>query len=354
MKHSPLLETQRRLAGDGLTLTPAVGGLWELPAHYQKHGARAEYDAVQQPGGRGLVDRSWRAVLRLTGPDRQTFLQGMVSNDVAALAPGQSCRAAFLDTTGHILADLHVHARPDALLIETDPRCLPALAGTLDKYLIMEEVEIADVSDDWALLSLLCASPPPTVMDGGPGFVSGNDLWLPVKAAPAAWEHLINSGSTPVGEAAAEILRVEAGEPAWGRELDASVLLPEADLPDAVSYTKGCYIGQEIIARLRARGQANRGLRGVLFGYDAPVPPPGSTLHVPEEGPEPGREIGRITSAVASPLFQGRALALAYVRKEYFDAGTPVDVQIAQPGGTVFSFAGTVLTRPFAEPLPAR
>lgn len=347
MKHSPLLETQRRLAGDGLTLAPAVGGEWELPAQYQSHGVLAEYDAVRRPGGKGLIDRSWRAALRLTGPDRQTFLQGMVSNDVATLTPGQSCRAAFLDTTGHILADLRVHTLTDALIIETDPRCLPILSETLNKFLIMEDVEITDVSDDWAIIASSTPSHPLTLPDGAPGFAAGGNLWLPPEDAGAVWEHLVASGHTPVGEEAAEILRVEDGDPVWGRELDPSVLLPEADLPDAVSYTKGCYVGQEIIARLRARGHANRALRGVLFGHDAPVPPPGSTLHVPENGPDPGREIGRITSAVASPLFQRRALVLAYVRKEYFEAGTVIDVQVAQPDGTMFSFAGTVLTRPF-------
>ncbi|MDQ2687695.1 MAG: hypothetical protein M3Y28_07505 [Armatimonadota bacterium] len=345
MKRSPLLETQRHLFGDGLVLAPAVGNEWELPAQYQHHGARAEYDAAHQAGRLGIIDRSWRAVLQLTGTDRQAFLQGMVSNDVAALAPGQSCRAAFLDTTGHILAELRVHARPEALLVETDPRCLPTLAKTLDKFLIMEDVEITDVSDDWVILSTV--GTPLEVPDDMEGFVAGRDLWLPAESAPAAWERLVTDGATPIGEEAAEILRIEAGAPAWGHELNASVLLPEADLPDAVSYTKGCYVGQEIVARMRARGHANRALRGVLFGPDAPTPHPGSTLHAPEDGPEPGREIGRITSAVASPLFGGRPLALAYVRKEYFGNNTPLDVQIAQPDGTVFSFAGTVLTRPF-------
>lgn len=345
MKRSPFLETQRRLFGDGLVLAPAVGGEWELPAQYQSHGWRAEYDAAHQAGG--LVDRSWRAVLQLTGTDRQAFLQGMVSNDVAALAPGQSCRAAFLDTTGHILADLQVHALPDALMVETDPRCLPTLAEMLDKFLIMEDVEITDVSDQWTILSMWGISSFPTLPDDAEGFIAGRDLWLPAADAPAVWERLVIDGYIPIGEEAAEILRVEAGDPAWGHELNASVLLPEADLPDAVSYTKGCYVGQEIIARMRARGHANRALRGVLFGPGAPIPPSGSTLHVREDDPEPGRQIGRITSAVASPLFGGRPLALAYVRKEYFENNTPIDVQIAQPDGTVFSFAGTVLTRPF-------
>jgi folate-binding protein YgfZ len=337
---------------------------------------RANYDAVVQPGGVGLINQSGRAVLRLTGPDRQSFLQGMVSNDVSALTPGQGCHAAFLDTTGHLLADLTIHALPEALFIETDAACAARFAETLDKYLIMEDVEIHDVSREWAIFSVLGEGAsavhtqfggwmmpdlPPrgntliSLPNGTSGMLvrrpedspSGFDLWLPAASAADVRERLIESGAAPIGAETAEILRVEAGQPAWGQELNESILLPEADMTDAVSYTKGCYIGQEIVARLHARGHANRALRGFVLGHDAPVPHPGDTLHVPEDGPDAGREVGRITSAVASPKFEGRALCLAYIRKEYFAPGTSLDAQIGQPDGTVFSFAGTVLTRPF-------
>lgn len=379
MLHTSLLDTQRRLSPH-LVLAPAIDGTWELPAEYAPHHAPAEYDAVQRPGGAGVMDRSWHAVLRLTGPDRHAFLQGMVSNDILALAPNQGCRAAFLDTTGHILADLHVWNAPDALLIVTDPQVSARLLQTLDTYLIMEDVQIADVSAEWALLSLvgdgahnavsaLLSSPlPPDLppmtlhaaacLDGAQGFVAvpardavpALDLWLPTAFAPAVWEALLSQGVVPVGERAAEILRIEAGDAAWGRELSDATLLPEADLPGTVSYTKGCYIGQEIIARLRARGHANRALRGILLPDSAPVPHAGATLHAAEQGPDAGREIGRITSAVASPRFGGRALALGYVRREFMEPGTALAVHLPQPDGTVFTFPATVLARPFSLP----
>ena len=171
----------------------------------------------------------------------------------------------------------------------------------------------------------------------------GLDLWVPPDRAPGVWERLVAAGAVPVGEEAAEVLRVEAGVPAWGRELTESVLLPEAEMSDAVSYTKGCYVGQEIVARLQARGHTNRALRQVVFDHTAPVPPAGATLHVPEDGPEPGREVGRVTSAVLSPAHNERPLALGYVRREYFAPGTPLDVQILQPDGTVFSYHGAVI-----------
>lgn len=298
------------------------------------------YDTVHEPGGVAVWDRSPRGLLELRGADRVSFLQGMVSNDVAALRPGDACHAALLDTTGHILADLHVHAFPDALVIETDSVCLPTLHDTLDKFLIMEDVTLTDISPQWAILAVmgegatrltdLPGERRPLSVPLAPGF----DLWLPVNAPRPALPTL--------SEDAAEMLRVEAGIPAWGRELTPSVLLPETGMDDAVSYTKGCYVGQEIVARLHARGHANRALRQILLAENAPVPPPGATLHVPEDGPEPGREIGRITSAIASPRLGGCSLALAYVRREYWDAGTPVSVQIEQPGGLMFAWDGGI------------
>ncbi len=301
---------------------------------------------MHQAGGVVVWERSPRGLLELRGADRQAFLQGMVSNDVLALAPGEVCHAALLDSTGHILADLHVHAFPDALVVETDPACLTTLHETLDKLLIMEDVMLTDVSSQWVIVSILGEGAAslthlpgekrPLSLALAPGF----DLWLPADAAPSTWQAL--AGVPALSREAAETLRVEAGIPVWGRELTTSVLLPEAEMTDAVSYTKGCYVGQEIVARLHARGHTNRALRQILLAEDAPVPPVGATVHVPEDGSEPGREIGRITSAVASPKFGGRALALGYVRKEFLADGTPVSVQIEQPGGAMFAFGGGV------------
>lgn len=379
MTHSVLLDTQRRLSPH-LVLAPALDSMWELPAEYAPHHAAAEYDAMTRPNGAGVLDRSWRAVLRLAGADRHTFLQGMVTQDILALAPGQGCRAAFLDTTGHILADLRVWNAPDALLVETDPQVSARLLQTLDMYVIMEDVQIADVSSGWVILSVrgdgardavsallstpLAPSLPAMSLrtlafaDGvtglaamsAPGDLPGLDVWLPAASAPAVWEALLSANVVPVGELAADILRIEAGIPLWGRELSEAVLLPEADLPDTISYTKGCYIGQEIIARLRARGHANRALRGILLADSAPIPRIGATLHAPEHGPDAGREIGRISSAASAPRLGGRSLALGYVRREFMEPGTAVAVHLPQPDGTVFTYPGTVLARPFALP----
>jgi folate-binding protein YgfZ len=297
-----------------------------------------------------ILDRSPRSILELTGADRESFLQGMVSNDVVAIPDDETRHAALLDSTGHILADLYIHARPDALLIETDLACLAVLSATLNKLLIMEDVQIADVSDQWAVLSVYGAFSS-THLIGRRRYLfptsfpilPGDDLWLPAAAKAAALRSFLDAGFVPLSAEEAEALRIDAGIPKWGSELSPSVLLPEAEMSDAVSYTKGCYVGQEIVARLHARGHTNRVLRRILLTEDAPVPPVGATLHVPEDGPEPGREIGRVTSAAESPSRGGQAIALGYVRKEYFAPGTAVAVQIAQPNGLMSSFAAEIL-----------
>jgi folate-binding protein YgfZ len=290
-----------------------------------------------------ILDRSSRGILELIGADRETFLQGMVSNDVTGVAISDTRHAALLDTTGHILADLHVHARPNALLIETDPACLGVLSATLNKFLIMEDVQIADVSNQWVIISVYgdyrAAETVPTAFPILPGV----DLWLPLADKEAAWNDLLDDGAAALSTEDAEALRIDAGIPKWGAELSPAILLPEAEMADAVSYTKGCYVGQEIVARLQARGHTNKALRRILLAEDAPVPPVGATIHVPEDGPEPGREIGTVTSAAASPSRGGQAIALGYIRKEYFVPGTAVTVQIAQPNGLVFSYPAEVL-----------
>lgn len=287
-----------------------------------------------------VLDRSPRGLLALTGADRETFLQGMVSNDVVGIPYGETRHAALLDATGHILADLHVWTQPpDTLLIETDPATLSVLHSALDKFLIMEDVQISDLSAQYAVLSVYGENA--ELVSTFP-ILPGRDIWAAAEEKEAVWNSLLADRFVPMTIEDADALRIEVGIPKWGAELSPSVLLPEAEMLDAVSYTKGCYVGQEIVARLHARGHTNKALRRILLAEDAPVPPVGATVHVPEDGAEPGREIGSITSA-ASPSRGGQAVALGYVRKEYFEAGTRVSVQIAQPNGLMFSYAAQVL-----------
>jgi len=354
MNQSPVLATQQKRHAGALTLTSYLDATWELPAFYapvaeRSNAISAEYAAMVDPDGVAISDRSWLACLELRGRDRQTFLQGMISNEVASLTPGQGCRAAMLSTNGQILADLSIYALDDRLIVVTDPRCLGRVEETLDKFLISEDVNIANLTGKYAVVALngggaaafiqeafgVEVSEPygnGVVRDGIMVFRSGlrglasYDLWIPADVAPAFWDELLDAGARPVGMEATEVARVEAGDPAWGAELESTVLFPEVELGEAISYRKGCYVGQEIIARIRARGHTNRSLRGILFEPGNHSLQPGDLLY-----PDPDfddldadREIGRITSAAISPRFGGRLLALGYVRREHVTAGSPV------------------------------
>jgi folate-binding protein YgfZ len=291
-------------------------------------------------------DRGSRGRLRFTGRDRQSFLQGMVSNDVAALAPGHGCYAFVLDATGHVLADLRVLCADNYLLLDTEPGTASFVAETLDRYLIMEKCRITDVSDEMAqifvggegapaLLKRLFDVAEPelwpeganvAVGDGatliastrwipGPGY----DLYVPLSQKTATIAALESAGAVPIADELLEALRIEAGVPRSGIDIDSKALAPETGQQTrAISYRKGCYIGQEIVARIHARGHANRTFAGFLLS-SAALPEPGATVE------SEGRDVGRITSAVVSPTL-GRGIALGYVRNEFSATGTQVFV----------------------------
>jgi len=359
MKQSPLFDTIQRLHDGNVTMAGYVDTTWKLPAYFGPRGqAQAavaeEYAVLTGDAGVAIADRSWRSTIELKGRDRLAFLQGMLTNDIAKLTPGDGCRAAMLNSNAQILADVVVHALDDRLLLTVDPRAAARLLETLDKYLIAEKVVITDISDKTATITIdgggavdalkaivddlpLPENPFGNVsanIDGvdvmvvtrsGPrGFVN-YDLRVPAELAPSIWEKLVVSGAKPVGEMALEIVRVEAGDPAWGSELDPLLLFPEAEVAESMSYTKGCYVGQEIIARIHARGHVNKGLRAIVFDDVEDSMQLGDPLYpVETESSEPSREIGKITSAVTSPMAGGRTLALGYVRKEHNTDGTRV------------------------------
>jgi folate-binding protein YgfZ len=350
----PLHDLHARL---GARFVEAEGHL--LPLDYGD--PAGEHRAVREAVG--LVDRSHRGKVEATGRDRTSFLHGMLSSDVKALQPGQGGPAAFLDAHGKVLSLMRVHCLADRLVLEMDrPLVGPTLAG-LDRLLISERVEIEDVSDAWAILSL--AGPgsrgpverltgaslrdlPPhhhvtASWDGGvPLRVArsdetgedGYDLWLPASDAARLWDALATS-ARPVGWSASEVLRVEAGRVRHGADLDAGTLVMEAPLEEAYSLSKGCYVGQEVIARVTYRGHVNRKLVGVRFP-DGRIPAPGAAVLVD------GQEAGRITSAVVSPVLGG--LALGYLRREHWAPGTRVEVRDAGAGLT-----GEVAELPFSR-----
>ena len=353
MKQSPLFEMQLRDHPD-LVATPSYGSTWSVIEQYQAgpDAWRTEYDASLHAPGASLIDRSYKSALRIVGRDRQTFLQGLVSNDVAKLVPGQGCRAALLDNKGRVLAGTTVHCLADSLILETDPQCALVLLDTLDEYLIMEDAEIVDESDQWVALGLVGAGAidvAESVFDVqglsslGPldhkvlsgaftnGFVTvtytapvlGLEAWLPVSAAMRAWQEL-SARATATGSVADNTFRVESGQLLWGGDIYTGLLLPELDRSEWISYSKGCYVGQEIVARLHSRGHTNRALRQLLWEDGSATPSIGDVLYGSQPKSGSIQDIGFVTSVVVSPRHDDRVLGLGYVRKEVLDLNTGV------------------------------
>jgi aminomethyltransferase len=283
--------------------------------------------------------------LDLKGQDRGAFLQGQVSNDVLAFSPGQNFAACLLNSTGHLLALLDVYVFPDSLLVGTDSVRGPIVLRSLNRYLVRERVSITEspmaiitvqgagstriVS---ALLRNEAGEEVPIVGFRTYQIPQGEVTVVARKRYTASvgydlivsQEHILSfrtallsiDGAFEVDVSTAEVLRVESGEPAWTAELDESIIPLEAELDNAISYTKGCYVGQEIIARIHSRGHTNRRLAGLSLDRL----PEGSVALTAADGEKIGQEVGRITSAVISPRFG--TIALAYVRNEFAQVGT--------------------------------
>ncbi|HEY7455783.1 MAG TPA: glycine cleavage T C-terminal barrel domain-containing protein [Solirubrobacterales bacterium] len=273
----------------------------------------------------GLLDRSDRGKLIVSGAEAAEYLQGQLTNDVEALSPGEGQYAALLDRKGHMQADMRLlRSSAEEVWIDTEPEALAATLRHLDMYKIGREVAVADVSAERAILSLIgprsvavagAAALPEyaneAVTVGGVeclavGTANGIDLIAKAADAAALREALLAAGAAEVGSEAAELLRIESGRPRFGAEMSTETMPAEAGIVErAVSFTKGCYIGQEPVARLHYKGRPNRHLRGLELSAPAAA---GASLRLGE------REVGRIGSVGVSPA-RG-PIALAIVRRE--------------------------------------
>ncbi|MGZ6697046.1 MAG: CAF17-like 4Fe-4S cluster assembly/insertion protein YgfZ [Solirubrobacteraceae bacterium] len=266
-----------------------------------------------------LVDRTHRGRLALTGEDAAAFLDGQLSNDIPALAPGTGCRAALLTPKGKMLADVRVLRTPDGreYWLECERIALQALFDALRRGIIGWRAELHKRTLEQTTLSLVGpeAGDPATPLHASVAGEVGGAPVLRVRtpegedvicATEDAQRVRAALGAPELGEDEADVLRVEAGVPLYGAELDDSVIPQEAALNEThVSFTKGCYVGQETVARLHWRGKPNRHLRGLRLS--APVEP-GTPLVLGE------REVGRVASSVVSPRLG--PIALALVRRE--------------------------------------
>lgn len=303
----------------------------------------------------GLVDRSERGKLALTGSEAKSFLNGQVSNDVEALEPGRGLYAALLTPKGKMRGDLRVlELGPPAseLWLDCERVALQALFDTIRVFKLGFDVELHKRTVQQALLSLVGPQArtvagadeaglgaaehdnAQTEIGGAAAALVTTDLGVDVicaaEDADAVRAALVERGAGPVGEQAAEVLRVETGRPRYGIEIDESVIPEEAGLNErAVSFTKGCYVGQETVARLHYKGKPNRHLRGLSLSAPAAT---GESLRMGE------REVGRLGTVVDSPRLG--PIGLALVRRE------------AQPGDELAVGDGGVRARvvelPFA------
>jgi len=283
----------------------------------QLHAARASW-AV------GPVETP--AVLRATGKDAKDYLHRLTTQDLNGLAPGRSAYAAVLNAKGHLLADVHVLVEADGVLLVLDPRAAADARPHLERFVIMDDVTFEDLS---ASLRLLPVLGPEAVARLGPRggarrIANGRrgaaclDLLLPAAEADALRSALVAEGAAPLDAPALDALRILGGLARYGSDMDPSRLPMEAGLTRAaISFTKGCYTGQEVVLRATARGHLQRGLVQLALPAGAG---PGSALAVD------GREVGVVTSVAETP--EGR-IGLGYLRRAHWKEGERVQAGVA-------------------------
>ena len=309
--------------------------------------------------GCGLIDLSSRAKIALTGSDRLRWLNGMVTNNIRDLAVGRGVYAFLLNPQGHILADMYAYHRGDSLTVDTDQFQLEKLVATFDRYIIMDDVEVTNLSDQVQSIGL--AGPRArdvlrkagfdfpaleplqftdvtwqnatlTIVRGDHPGVPWYEVWLAPERQPVLRSALTQAGATAVSAAALDLLRIAAGIPRYGRDIRERDLPQETSQDRALNFSKGCYVGQEIVERIRSRGAVHRKFAG--FEVQGLLPAPGAKIQAE------GKDVGEITSAASLPVKGGeRRLAIGYIRRE-FASGKQVQAGDAQLAVTNLPFAG--------------
>ncbi len=321
----PIAERTQEIAGQDVVL--------------EYTGVQAEYDALRSRAI--VIDRSHRGRMRFFGEGSGVALTGLVTNDVLAMQPGHGHYGAALSAKGRIVADLRIFAGLGSFIVDTSARAWPGFLAMVKKYVnprasgyrddshalrdigvfgVAARQIVAEITGVAAnvLGELPAYGHASATVDGAAITVArspeigveGYELFVPFEQFDALWERAVARGATPAGLAAWDVARVEAGRPEWGIDVDDTTIPQEANFDDldAISYTKGCYIGQELVARVHFRGHVNRHLRGLR----APVgdaPPTGAQLF-----DDAGTHVGDVRSSVASPRLGG--IALGMVRRE--------------------------------------
>jgi folate-binding protein YgfZ len=290
----------------------------------------------------GVYDLGWRAKITLTGGDRVRWLNGMVTSNVRDLTVGHGVYGFVLSPQGHIQGDLYAYHQGDSLLLDTDRSQREVLLKIFDHYIIMDDVEVRDASEELTAIGI--AGPNSTgllrelgqdvailqplqftentwqgtavrIVRGDSPAIENFEVWLAPALVTAFWQGLVAKGARPVGTAAVELLRMACGLPRYGVDIRERDLPQETEQQRALNFSKGCYIGQEIVERIRSRGNVHRKFSG--FEVRGPLPAAGTKIQ------NDGKDIGEITSAAVLTLAsQDLPVALGYMRREVANPGS--------------------------------
>jgi folate-binding protein YgfZ len=310
-----------------------------------------EYSAVRD-GGAGVIDLSPRGRLLISGSEAVMFLNGLITNDMKTLAVNSWMAAIFPNVQGRLLAAVRIIHREDGFLIDTESPTLETVAKLLERFTLAGDFRVNSLSSETAMLSIQGRKAAAVIrqafgetaatlardqvvtahLDNGSEVTiirathtgeDGFDLFVNASESPKVLEMTRDAGAQPFGSEVAETLRIEAGIPRFGIDMDETKVVTETNLDDAVSFTKGCYIGQEIIARIKYRGHVAKKLTGLLVEHDGALEGGLKILSADD------KEIGNITSATVSPQLK-KTIELGYVKYDYLEPGTKVKVVSAE------------------------
>ncbi len=301
--------------------------------------------------GGGVYDLGFRARISLTGSDRTRWLNGMVTNNIRDLAAGRGVYAFLLNPQGRILGDMHSYNVGESILVETDRNQVEKIIATFDHYIIMDDVEVKNVSEELTILGLggpnsravlkaagielpdlqplqvgtarcncECECVECTVVRGEDEAREAYEIWLAPKDVCKTWQALIAAGATPIGSEALEMQRIAAGIPLYGADIRERDLPQETEQMRALNFNKGCYVGQEIVERIRSRGNVHRKFSGFIAeGSQA--------IAAGEKIASGEKEVGEVTSsAIFHTGAEQRTIALGYIRREVGIPGREVSI----------------------------
>ena len=294
-----------------------------------------------------FFDLSPRVKLRLSGPDALRFLNGQISNDLRKATGDFAIQAAILNAKGKLNANVFISVDAGSFLVDADPEVREELPARIERYLIADDVQLEDVTDQFAIFHFTSEAPPSlsppgrTVRAARFGF-PGWDVWLESAGRYRAFEEL-SSAFVFCDEECAELLRIEQGIPRWGRELTDQIIPTEANLEaTSIDYAKGCYIGQEVISRIKMSGQTNKRLCGLVSISGAALRP---GMRLASDNNE-SKEVGWITSAVRSSRLN-QEIALAYLKRRFDSVGVRLRTLAPESSGSDISVPVEVVAIPF-------